>query len=78
MLLRLRHHNEDLYGGHLCPKHLVAELVFLAKLCYQQSKAEGFKCTTVAEDRAGEALEASQKCRMSMIQDLHPLEMKRT
>lgn len=66
--------NEDLYG-HLCPRHLIAELSFLAKCVVNKSKQQNDQDLNVVGTRLLEPAGAVQD--MSMKQPPTPAEMKR-
>ena len=70
--------NEDLYG-HLCPRHLVAELVFLAHCVINRRKHTISNGSTAVDGpvpiKAGEA--GSKVPDMTMRQPPTPLEMKK-
>ncbi|KAJ9616628.1 3',5'-cyclic-nucleotide phosphodiesterase pde1 [Cladophialophora chaetospira] len=70
--------NEDLYG-HLCPRHLIAELVFLANCVINRRKQKTSNGTTGPDGQASaKTTETSPKVPdMSMKQPPTPSEMKR-
>lgn len=74
--------NEDLYG-HLCPRHLIAELTFLAKCVAHKRKqlAAGIVPSEIDQTADGQAytkpLDASSSAAMSMRQPPTPADLKR-
>jgi hypothetical protein len=70
--------NEDLYG-HLCPRHLIAELVFLANCVIGRRKQRTTNGSNATDGQSsGTTIDASAKIPdMTMRQPPTPLELKR-